>query len=1117
MKKNFKKVIGLLSGLTLFATSVAVPVSASVGAITGQKYSDVVITSVASKEIKGIQTNCGDFQVAATQNDEAWGAISFDVKSDAANTPGTDGAVFIFRAFEKDAEGKDVGKNSFHALALSKLGYIGMTDEQAYGAGKNLDKGVQYSNDVWYNIGLVFNKNNTVDLYIDGAFQKSIQGTAGTEYGADTAFIRVLVNSLEGEKSGKYYLRDVKWSKYAEDTFFGIENKTTASGGESIDVTYTEKITKLDSSKIKLFNCATGAEVDGVSAAADGNKLTVNLPAGVEQGYEYRIETEGVTGTFGRTPYNDNIYFNSVKPTSDSVETIVYETFEGYTESLGNAEDIAANNEYFNPEGWALKQRWKNLPGAFIKPESDSEASHGTVADIGTTRTEVNYTAAAMYLPLNQKISSGKVILSYDVKPKKTSSGGAYSGSPSLMFNIYPEALTAEQTAYVSPGGSSYIGVENKDGKTISRTISGIVKNSVGSIKNGAVTANAESVWEKLQDLGTVGVIENPKWYNVKTEIDFNTDTITWYIDGVNKTSLPFSATFGINSIAGISFGVSDGALDSSALIDNVKVEKTVSNSLGSETTLVDDNFDAFTNTEGGGQKLWSAVEGTTVADGYIPKDWAMHRIWTAANQHYGTKVGSDNGGKSGNALMIGKQLIDDKSRYEAPVVYHKLDKVYKSGVFNVSYDVKAVKLSSDSEMVSAAETAGITPSSWGLGSVPTAAPKQFYFSVTPDSINDTGLSGNVNSVANWQGTNHNKPIFGIQNQKFASYTTPIFDLNADGSSADYTKYYYTINGVKYQIGANYRKDVNIGDWYSIRHTIDLDNKVVNTYMDDVLISAASTDSLGITSIGGITLGMGENAYNSELLIDNVKVTAQAYEKSNGGVMQVRFSDYYNNTYGAATTLTTLADAIGVAFWANTVDEPTEANFKLEDKSGNRIAFDGVFDSDKSVYLMNLKEYLTKDTEYILTVSGLTSDGVALPTYTQKIMSEQNGELIIEPITTWKNAAGTENPVLADSGTLAQGDTVIAKTRVINTTGEEKAFALSMGLFEGNNLLRFDFREVSLDGRSDAANKDANLLCSFKMSEQDAASFTKAKAFLWDSITSMKPVTPSKAFNKTTE
>ena len=79
----------------------------------------------------------------------------------------------------------------------------------------------------------------------------------------------MLVNSLEGEKSGKYYLRDVRWSKYAEDTFFGIENKTTASGGESIDVTYTEKITKLDSSKIKLFNCATGAEVGGVSAAAD--------------------------------------------------------------------------------------------------------------------------------------------------------------------------------------------------------------------------------------------------------------------------------------------------------------------------------------------------------------------------------------------------------------------------------------------------------------------------------------------------------------------------------------------------------------------------------------------------------------------------------------------------------------------------------------------------------------------------------------------------------------------------------------------------------------------------------------------------------------------------------
>lgn len=1117
MKKNFKKVIGLLSGLTLFATSVAVPVSASVGAITGQKYSDVVITSVASKEIKGIQTNCGDFQVAATQNDEAWGAISFDVKSDAANTPGTDGALFIFQAFEKDAEGKDVRKNSFHALVLSKLGYIGMTNEQSSWVVRTLDEGVEYSNDVWYNVGLVFSKNNTVDLYIDGAFQKSIQGSASTEYGADTAFIRMFVNSLEGEKSGKYYLRDVRWSKYAEDTFFGIENKTAASGGESIDVTYTEKITKLDSSKIKLFNCATGAEVGGVSAAADGNKLTVNLPAGVEQGYEYRIETDGITGTFGRTPYNDNIYFNSVKPTSDSVETIVYETFEGYTESLGNAADIAANNEYFNPEGWALKQRWINLPGSFIKPKNDSDPNYGTAVSIGSTRTEYNASQVGMYLPLNQKISSGKVILSYDVKPEKTAPKGYYSQCPTLLFCIYPEALTEEQTAFNSSGGNSYIAEQKKNDKTVSCLLSGVNTNYIGITKSGSAIWGSADAWNPVQDLGAAGVIASPKWYNIKTEIDFNADTITWYIDGVEKSTLPFSQTFGINSIAGISFSSHNYALDSSALIDNVKVEKTVSNSLGSETTLVDDNFDAFTNTEGGGQKLWSAVEGTTVADGYIPKDWAMHKIWTEANQHYGTKVGSDNGGKSGNALMIGKQLIDARSKNEAPVVYHKLDKAYKSGVFNVSYDVKAVKLSSDSEMVSAAEAAGITPSSWGLGSVPTAAPKQFYFSITPDSINDTGLSRNVNSVANWQGTNHNKPIFGIQNQKFASYTTPIFDLNADGSSADYTKYYYTIDGVKYQIGANYRKDVNIGDWYSIRHTIDLDNKVVNTYMEDVLISAASTDSLGITSIGGITLGMGENAYNSELLIDNVKVTAQAYEKSNGGVMQVRFSDYYNNTYGAATTLTTLADAIGVAFWANTVDEPTEANFKLEDKNGNKIAFDGLFDSDKSVYLMNLKEYLTKDTEYTLTVSGLTSDGVALPTYTQKIMSEQNGELIIEPITTWKNAAGTENPVLADSGTLAQGDTVIAKTRVINTTGEEKAFALSMGLFEGNNLLRFDFREVSLDGRSDAANKDANLLCSFKMSEQDAASFTKAKAFLWDSITSMKPVTPSKAFNKTTE
>ena len=221
------------------------------------------------------------------------------------------------------------------------------------------------------------------------------------------------------------------------------------------------------------------------------------------------------------------------------------------------------------------------------------------------------------------------------------------------------------------------------------------------------------------------------------------------------------------------------------------------------------------------------------------------------------------------------------------------------------------------------------------------------------------------------------------------------------------------------------------------------------------------------------------------------------------------FSDYYDNTYGAASTLTTLADTVAVAFWTDEIDTPQETNFALVDENGHVIPFRGSYSLADKTYIMNLNEYLTKDTEYTLTVSGLTVGGNPLPNYTQVINSAVQGEVIVEPMYIMQ---GSEKK---SSGALANGDTVTAGTRVINTTGDIKTYSFFAALYDHGVLKMVDFAEVEQDGATSAEDKEANLSCSFTMSAEDAASITNIKAFLWDGFETLGPILPAIEFTNT--
>lgn len=1080
-----KRLLSWFIVLTMLATAVCVPVSASTGMLSEKSISDIVIyanntekeyvntANQTSGTLGTVHQHVVTTFVTDTASDDYYGALSFKIKANEANLT-TSGSRDTFTVILNNTlTGSEKVENNVFIMDFT--GYMHAT------GGYNLSEGMQYNKGQYYTIGLVFKKDQTYDFYVDGQLKST--ETFVKNFAKDLANIKLLFNV---SAEGKFMVDDLTWSKYSNDSFIAEGMATTAASGDTLNVKFSNPVASCDASKIKAYNCATGEELAGVSAALNGEYLGVTLPSGLEEGSEYRIELDGVKGAFGTAPATDNVYFSCL-PDATTEDTIIYEAFEGYTTKYRPApEKSAGNTNYYQPEGWYLKQRWTNLANGYIQPKTDN-AAHGTVMQIGKITHDGGKVGA--YLPFPEKVTSGKLSLSYDVKPEqlafKGNTGGNFPNS-SLFVMAYPETPT-NYDQFASSKDDSKIQECDLSNAATGRVISGILGLELGN-PTGDVTPwdlDKRAQWTDYVTF-TEGVQSNADWYTMTVEFDFDADVMTWYLNGTEKdSSATLMSALGLDGgISGISFGMWVNVQNNSVLVDNIKVTKTYNAVLGNEEDVFSDNFNSFDNS--GDAVVPALMDGDTVKAeaAYLPSGWGMGSIYYEQYSRYGSIVKAEEGNDGSTALKLGKKIVDLNSKSDAPWLYHTLGQEYTSGVINVSYDLTAKALPALGSSIAQLNALGETNTNGWQQHI---WPRSFYFSVAPAHSATTGMASEFKP--GWDGGNTSKHIFGIQNQEFAAYIT-----NANAA-------YITLeNGSKYLWGANYRKAVAIDDTYSIKHTIDLDNGVVKTYINDTLVSAASSAGLGIEKIGGICFGVDQCAYGTELLIDNVEVTYQEYQNLANAVMQVRFSDYYDNLYGAATTLTTVADTIGVTFWSDAIDTPVESNFALEDQLGNEIDFVGSFDEASNTYLMNLREYLTKDTQYTLTVSGITLGDSVLPAYTQKINSAVEGVVIVEPMYIMKGATA------AASGALAEGDTVTAGTRVINTTGETKEYDFGMALYEDGLLKMVDFREVKQDGKSSKEDKEANLSCSFTMSAEDAASITNIKAFLWDGLKTMKPI-----------
>ena len=161
-----------------------------------------------------------------------------------------------------------------------------------------------------------------------------------------------------------------------------------------------------------------------------------------------------------------------------------------------------------------------------------------------------------------------------------------------------------------------------------------------------------------------------------------------------------------------------------------------------------------------------------------------------------------------------------------------------------------------------------------------------------------------------------------------------------------------------------------------------------------------------------------------------------------------------------------------------------------------------------NVYIMNLNEFLTANTEYTLKVDGVTCGGEAIEAYTHKITAEKNGELVIEPMKISVNGSVKSDGENYATETLKSGDTVETSVVIINTTGTKHEWAFSSGVYKNKMLNKFDYRMISLDGTS-ADGKYAKAVCTFNIDDETVKDLTKIRAYLWNGMTAMQPQSAS--------
>lgn len=496
--------------------------------------------------------------------------------------------------------------------------------------------------------------------------------------------------------------------------------------------------------------------------------------------------------------------------------------------------------------------------------------------------------------------------------------------------------------------------------------------------------------------------------------------------------------------------------------------------------TIFSDDFSKYdTNDKNGNQ----------AGEFYKPVKWYTNTNWADQYSTLKPLETTQSDGTTGKVAEFKKQNNDKEAgTYGWAAIYRAFgnDKKINSGILTVEYDVKAMKAQNVKE-------AGKVQSQLLLGVYKDALTDEEY--TYPDSTDSSVLVKNVigrEAIAN--GTvpadnvnNKLQFVGGVQGGAICRFM--------DNTSL--TDGYYHLDGGK---DAVWNID-DTQDWRNVKVTFDYNNKTVKTNVDGAELGTPyPMSNFGIEDgISAISFGssMAGNAFTKDIYLDNVTVK---HDTSTPKVSKVRFINGDGVESGITNSVSTLNEKVKITFANGAIDAESVNGITLKDNSGKTIELkDGSLNADRTVYTATLGDLMKVNTDYTLSVSGLTSVVAPVEDYTATFKTEQTGHFIVS------------KPYI--KGEIADNGEITIGIKAINTTGEGKAVTFSYAKYSGNQMTECMLEPSQSVGGDKPAlyAKEYNIT----LSPDEAAKLTEIKAFAWGDITSVVPLTDFAAVTKT--
>lgn len=468
-----------------------------------------------------------------------------------------------------------------------------------------------------------------------------------------------------------------------------------------------------------------------------------------------------------------------------------------------------------------------------------------------------------------------------------------------------------------------------------------------------------------------------------------------------------------------------------------------------------------------------SVKNGNSAGEFYKPANWYTNSNWTAQYTTLQPLNTTQSDGTNGNVVEFKKQnSASEGGAYGWAAIYRAFDKKIDNGVLTVEYDVKAIKaLNKDENDKKAMDQLLLGVYKKNLSG------KEIEYPATNEETQNNLIGRNSDDL---------KFIGGVQGGALCKFK----------SNTRNGENFFEVDSTKDCVWDIDDKQ----DWYNVKVTFDYNNKTVKTNVDGAELGTPYPMSgLGIEDgIYALSFGntQGGSMWQTDIYLDNVTVK---HDTSTPKVSKVRFINGDGVESGVSDSVSTLSEKVQITFVNGAIDSDcATGGITLTDSENNSIGLiNGEFNSDRTVYTAELADLMKSNTNYTLSVSGLTSGGLDIPVKTYSLKTEENGYFDVS------------KPYI--NGTIAAGNTITIGIKVLNTTGENKNVTFSYATYSGNQMIGCELEEKGVGGENKAVYTKEYTLT---LDAETAAKLTDIRAFVWGDLTSVVPLTDFASLTK---